>query len=180
MRRRTAIGLIALGGASAMATRFAVRRAGPGARRAPAIWVPRFAPPPKIPPVLDPTTRTETQDEYDIVQREAEQEIPPGYTTKIWGYEGCFPGLTIRVRRNRTAVVRQTNRLPTHTVVHLHGGVTPPDSDGFATDMVRPGVADVHVSKPPARLHALVPRSRHGSHGREHLSRPCRFLHHRG
>ena len=144
MRRRTAIGLIALGGASAMATRFAVRRARPGARRAPATTVLRFELPLKIPPVLDPTTRTETQDEYDIVQREAEREILPGRLTKIWSYEGCFPGPTIRVRRNRPAVVRHTNRLPTHTVVPFHGGVTPQDSDGFVTDMVRPGESRIY------------------------------------
>ena len=139
MRRRTAIGLIALGGASAIATRFAVSRAGASARGTPAVTVPRFELSLKVPPVLEPTARTGTQDEYDIVQREAEQEIVPGHITKIWGYQGCFPGPTIRVRRNRTAVVRHTNRLSIHTVVHVHGGVTPADSDGFTMDMVKPG-----------------------------------------
>lgn len=144
MKRRTAIGLIALGGASAIATRIATSRAGT-AKRTPATMVPRFELSLKIPPVLKPTRQTETQDEYDIVQREAEQQVVAGPTTRIWGYEGCFPGPTIRVQRNRTAVVRHTNRLPGHTVVHLHGGMTPADSDGFASDMVAPGETRMHT-----------------------------------
>jgi spore coat protein A len=144
MKRRTALGLIALGGASAIATRFAVSR-GHATKRAPVMMAPRFELSLKIPPILKPTRQTETQDEYDIVQREAEQEILPGHATMIWGYEGCFPGPTIRVRRDRTAVVRHTNRLRTHTVVHLHGGMTPADSDGFAADMVAPGESRTHT-----------------------------------
>jgi spore coat protein A len=137
MKRRTALGLIAVGGASAVVTRLAVS---PGAReRARTVTVPRFELPLKIPPLLQPTKQTDRQDEYEILQREAEQEILPGHATLIWGYKGCFPGPTIRVKRDRTAVVRHTNRLSTRTVVHLHGGVTPSGSDGFAMDMVAPG-----------------------------------------
>jgi FtsP/CotA-like multicopper oxidase with cupredoxin domain len=137
MKRRTALGLGALGGAS-LATRFFLSRV-QAAGRGPALAVPRFEVPLKIPPVLVPSAIGETQDEYEMVQREAAQEIVPGHQTKIWGYQGSLPGPTNRVRRNRTAVVRHTNHLAVHTVVHLHGGVTPPDSDGFAVDMVMPG-----------------------------------------
>jgi spore coat protein A, manganese oxidase len=140
MTRRTALRLTMLGG-GAITTRLVGRRARAAEH---AIVVPRFEQPLKVPPVLDPTVRTETHDEYDIVQREADQEILPRHNTKIWGYQGCFPGPTIRVRRNRAAVVRHTNRLPTHTVVHLHGGVTPAESDGFAMDMVTPGESRTH------------------------------------
>ena len=143
MKRRTALGLIAIGGASAVATRFVV---GHGAKeRAHTITVPRFELPLRIPSVLEPTRRTDTQDEYEIVQRESEQEIVPGHISKIWGYQGCFPGPTIRVRRDRAAVVRHTNRLSAHTVVHLHGGVTPAESDGFAMDMVMPGESRMYT-----------------------------------
>lgn len=142
MNRRNALGLMAIGGATALATtRFAVLRRAEGN---PATRVPRFELALKIPAVLKPTKRTETQDEYDIVQSEAEQEILPGHATKIWGYQGVFPGPTIRVRRGRTAVIRHTNRLSAHTVVHLHGGRTPSDSDGFATDMVMPGETRIY------------------------------------
>jgi len=45
-------------------------------------------------------------------------------------------------------VMRHANRLSVHTVVHLHGGVTPAESDGFATDMVMPGQSRVYTIMP--------------------------------
>jgi len=138
MNRRTAIGAIAFGGAAALVTaRFAIISG--RADTKPAITVPRFHLPFKIPPVLEPIKHNNTHDEYEIIQREAELEIIPGHLTKIWGYEGLYPGPTLRVRQDRTAIIRHTNHLSTHTVVHLHGGRTPAESDGFATDMVAPG-----------------------------------------
>ena len=148
MNRRKALALIASGGAAA-----ALVPAGcsivhglagnpPGGGTPPGGGKPsgsRFSVPLRIPPVLNPTSSTSAQDEYDIVQSVASQEILPGQTTTIWGYNGIFPGPTIRVKKGRTAVVRHTNRLSTDTVVHLHGGMTPSDSDGFPTDMVMPG-----------------------------------------
>jgi spore coat protein A len=107
--------------------------------------IPRFTLALKLPPVLEPTARTPTHDEYTIVQREAAQEILPGRVTTIWGYQGMFPGPTLRVRRNRLTVVRHTNQLSTPTAVHVHGGVNPPDSDGFAADMVMPGTSRIHT-----------------------------------
>src|ERR1039457_1894373 len=83
-----------------------------------------FAVPLKVPATLTPTRRSEAQDDYDIIQSEADQKILPDRATRIWGYQGEFPGPTIRVQRGRTVVVRQTNRLSTHTVTHLHGGRT--------------------------------------------------------
>jgi spore coat protein A len=86
-----------------------------------------------------------TTDYYEITQREADIEFMPGFRTRIWGYEGMFPGPTIKARRGRAAVVRQTNRLRGETVVHLHGGVTEADSDGFPTDMIMPGESRSYV-----------------------------------
>ena len=142
MTRRTALRLGVLGGASVAAGMI-----GPACARRSARTdaIPRFNLPLKIPPVLAPTVRAPDHDEYTVVQREATQEILPGQVTKIWGYEGLFPGPTIRVRRNRTAVVHVTNQLPTHTATHLHGGINPPDSDGFAADMVMPGKSRTHT-----------------------------------
>jgi spore coat protein A len=107
--------------------------------------IPRFAQALKRPPVLEPTARTPTQDEYTIVQREAAQEILPGRVTTIWGYQGMFPGPTLRVRRDRLTVVRHINQLSTPTAVHVHGGVNPPNSDGFAADLVMPGTSRIHM-----------------------------------
>src|SRR5215469_3893347 len=108
MTRRMALRLSVLGGAS-MAAEMAM---GPACARESArtAAIPRFSLPLKVPPVLAPAVRAADHDEYTIVQREATQEILPGRATKIWGYEGMFPGPTIRVRRNRRAVVHFTNQ----------------------------------------------------------------------
>src|SRR5262245_58048729 len=92
-----------------------------------------------VPPVLSPVRSEAMTDYYEITQREAWAEIIPGVRTRIWGYNGSFPGPTIRARRGRTTVVTHTNSLGIPTVVHLHGGVTRPESDGFPTDSVAPG-----------------------------------------
>jgi FtsP/CotA-like multicopper oxidase with cupredoxin domain len=107
--------------------------------------IPHFEVPLPIPRVLQPVRTDATTDYYEIVQREACVEILPGRHTTIWGYEGTFPGPTIKARRGRTAIVRHVNRLGTPTVVHLHGGVTPPESDGFPMDHVMPGEARAYV-----------------------------------
>jgi spore coat protein A len=65
-------------------------------------------------------------------------EILPGYKTTIWGYEGIFPGPTIEARRGRETVITHRNELPVPVAVHLHGGVTPPESDGYPTDVILP------------------------------------------
>lgn len=100
---------------------------------------PRFRRELQIPQVLCPTRVDATTDFYEIVQREALAEVLPGKKTPIWGYQGMFPGPTIKVRQGHRVQVRHINRLSTPTVVHLHGGLTPPDSDGFPTDYVMPG-----------------------------------------
>ena len=92
-----------------------------------------------IPPVLSPTRWDSAADYYEIVQREAAAEIVSGMHTRIWGYNGIFPGPTIEARRGRPIVVTHTNRLDRPTVVHLHGGITRPESDGFPTDTLAPG-----------------------------------------
>jgi len=104
--------------------------------------VERFTLPLPIPPVLEPVESDETTDYYEITQREATAELLPGYRTTIWGYNGIFPGPTIEARRGRQVVVRQINALPVPVVTHLHGGVTPPESDGYPTDLILPVSGD--------------------------------------
>ncbi|MFC7623084.1 multicopper oxidase family protein [Microlunatus sp. GCM10028923] len=91
-----------------------------------------------IPPVLQPVERRPDADVYEITQRAATAKIIPGLETPIWGYQGIFPGPTIESRSGRTTIVRHRNELPVPTVVHLHGGHTPPASDGYPTDLVLP------------------------------------------
>ena len=104
----------------------------------------KFRSPLPIPPVLQPVRSDGTADYYEIAQCEASVEILPGIRTRIWGYNGLFPGPTIEAGRGRTTVVTHKNDLGVPTVAHLHGGVTRPESDGFPTDTVAPGQARAH------------------------------------
>jgi spore coat protein A len=81
-------------------------------------WNCRFSQPLRIPPTLNPVRKDAEADFYEITQKEADVEILPGKRTRIWGYEGMFPGPTMRAQRGRKVVVRQTNQLPVHTVTH--------------------------------------------------------------
>jgi spore coat protein A len=98
-----------------------------------------FAVPLPIPPVLEPARKDATTDYYEITQKETTARILPELKTEVWGYEGIFPGPTIVARSGRRVVVRQKNELPVPVSTHLHGGVTPPESDGYPTDLVPPG-----------------------------------------
>ena len=97
-----------------------------------------FKVPLPIPSVARPVDTRGGVDRYEIVQKRARQEILPGIKTEVWGYDGVFPGPTIEARRNRPVAVRQWNELPVPVSVHLHGGKTPPESDGYPTDLIVP------------------------------------------
>ncbi|MGW4801521.1 multicopper oxidase family protein, partial [Nonomuraea sp. NPDC004297] len=75
---------------------------------------------------------------YEVTQRVAAVEILPGLRTEVWGYGGTFPGPTFELRRGVPATISVRNELPVPTSTHLHGGVTPPGSDGYPTDLVVP------------------------------------------
>ena len=84
------------------------------------------------------------------------RDLPP---TSLWSYGGAVPGLTFETRSGQGVLVEWANELPAkhflpidHTlhgaerdkpevrgVVHLHGGKTPPDSDGYPEDWYIPG-----------------------------------------
>ena len=106
----------------------------------------RFAVALPVPPVLQPVRRTADTDLYEITQRVGRLEILPGLTTTVLGYNGRFPGPTIVSRSGRMTKVVHTNELAVPTVVHLHGGHTPADSDGYPTDLVLP-VDAVHPTE---------------------------------
>jgi spore coat protein A, manganese oxidase len=102
----------------------------------------RFRVPLPIPPEKERARSTTDTDYHEITQRVREVEIVPGFHTPIFGYDGMFPGPTIRSRAGRRTVVTHRNELPVPTVVHLHGGHTPAEHDGYPTDLVYPaGVA---------------------------------------
>jgi spore coat protein A, manganese oxidase len=97
-----------------------------------------FEVPLPIPPTLKPVRADADTDYYEMTQRVGRQEILPGLKSDVWGYEGIFPGPTIEARSGRRVVIRQHNELPVPVSVHLHGGVTPPESDGYPTDLILP------------------------------------------
>lgn len=124
-----------------------------------------FRRPLSVPRVLAPVARTAGADHYEIAARPALADLVPGRPTPIWGYEGTFPGPTLETRRGRTVDVRHRNELPVPTVVHLHGGHTPPESDGFPTDLVLP--AGRRWDAGHATMHDLAARVTQGE--REHV-----------
>ncbi|MFZ3560399.1 multicopper oxidase family protein [Streptomyces sp. BH055] len=144
--RRKVLGLIA-GGAAGLAV--------PAASAAYAHWTKEstgriltsrialpepFTVPLPTPPRARPVRGTRTTDHYELTQRAAPVEILPGTRTTVWGYDGIFPGPTITARSGRTASVNVLNSLTVPTSTHLHGGVTPPHSDGYPTDVVVPAL----------------------------------------
>lgn len=105
-----------------------------------------FTVPLPVPPVLRPSGASADADLFELEQRAAYAEILPGLRTPIFGYNGIFPGPTLETRSGRSAEVRHTNRLPVPVVVHLHGGHTPAEYDGYPLDVILPegGLPDEH------------------------------------
>ena len=84
--------------------------------------------------------------------------------TRMWGFGSQFPGPTFDVRSGQEILVEWANELPdkhflpidhnlggagkdqpeVRTVVHLHGGKAPPDSDGYPEDWITPGKSVVY------------------------------------
>jgi spore coat protein A len=97
---------------------------------------------------------------YRIAMREmrvkVQRELP---ATRMWSFGESFPGPTIETQIGRAVIVGWVNQLPArhflpidHTimgaevgvpegraVVHLHGGRTPADSDGYPEKWTTPG-----------------------------------------
>jgi FtsP/CotA-like multicopper oxidase with cupredoxin domain len=78
---------------------------------------------------------------HEVHMRRATVQILPGVDTEIQGYDGLYPGPTLRSRIGTPDVVRMVNDLDIDTVVHQHGGHNPSASDGspFADQIIPPG-----------------------------------------
>jgi FtsP/CotA-like multicopper oxidase with cupredoxin domain len=98
----------------------------------------RLPAPFRVPLPIPPLARPVSPGRYHLTQRVAPAEILPGLRTEILGYDGIFPGPTIETRRGEPVVVRHRNELRVPTVVHLHGGHTPHEHDGWPLDLVLP------------------------------------------
>ncbi|WP_018395728.1 multicopper oxidase [Bacillus sp. 37MA] len=105
-----------------------------------------------IPNTLSPKMRSNNSSYYEVTMKEFSQKLHRDLApTRLWGYEGIFPGPTFEVMKNERVFVKWINDLPNkhflpvdttihgseitlpegRTVVHLHGGRTPAHSDGY-------------------------------------------------
>jgi FtsP/CotA-like multicopper oxidase with cupredoxin domain len=119
MRRREFIVASAAAGA---ALALPVRLRGPASASAAG----PFTQPLRIPPVL-------TGDDLTIRMFEADVPILDGPPTRMWTYDGTFPGPTIRRPSGRPTRVTFVHDLPEqagHLTVHRHGGHNRSDEDG--------------------------------------------------
>ncbi len=127
----------------------------------------RFVDPLPIPQIAQPVdhrvapgTAGEQAAYYRVAMRavtaKLHRDLPP---TTLWTYGGSVPGLTLETRSGQGVLVEWANELPTkhflpidhnlhgaekstpevRAVVHLHGGKTPPESDGYPEDWYVPG-----------------------------------------
>jgi spore coat protein A len=108
----------------------------------------------------DPNDSTKMLPLYRVRIEELHQKIhrdlPP---TRMWGFNGNSPGPIFETRSGEGLLVEWQNRLPEHhflpidhtlcgaepdkpevrCAIHLHGGRTPPGSDGYPESWVIPG-----------------------------------------
>ncbi|HEX2271293.1 MAG TPA: multicopper oxidase domain-containing protein, partial [Pyrinomonadaceae bacterium] len=96
----------------------------------------------RIPPVY-------TGSDLNIAMREACVPILPGPCTKMWTYDGMFPGPTIRRPSGVTTRVTFSNELPSSvgsTTVHHHGNHSASRFDGQpAEHLIAPGQKDTYT-----------------------------------
>ena len=85
---------------------------------------------------------------YALTQKLGQARFVPGLATTIAGYNGIFPGPTIRLNQGTRSEVRIRNALPAsgllhsrafRTVTHLHGSASLPQYDGYANDFTAVG-----------------------------------------
>jgi spore coat protein A len=92
-----------------------------------------FTNPLAIPPVL-------TGSNITLEAREADVQLLPGATTRMWTYNGTFPGPTIRRPTGQTTNVTLVNNLSAagSLSLHHHGAHTSSNSDGQPASLLVP------------------------------------------
>jgi len=120
----------------------------------------RYIDPLPILPTLNPVKKKPGSSLYRVrlieFKSKLHSQLPP---TRLWGYEGRYPGPTIEAQTDEAVSVRWENRLPkdhlfpidprvhgamppspaVRTVTHLHGARTPSSSDGLPERWVKSG-----------------------------------------
>ena len=121
-----------------------------------------------IPPVATPTSATKQLEQYTITMKPGTADILPGLDTPVLGYNGLFPGPTIKATRGREVQVRQINQSGRDLNVHLHGGVTEPQFDGHPHDFIPTGTERLYKYPNVARSATLWYHDH--AHGETHLT----------
>lgn len=105
-----------------------------------------------IPKIIKPKGKLKGVDYYELKMQQFKQKLHRDIpATTVWGFDGTYPGPTFEVCKNEWIKVKWINDLPdkhllpvdttvhgagpdtpeVRTVIHLHGGVVEPYSDGY-------------------------------------------------
>lgn len=79
---------------------------------------------------------------FHLVAEPVKQELVPGKTVDLWGYNGSAPGPTIQVNQGDRVRILVDNHLPEPTSMHWHGFEIPNAMDGapgVSQDPIKPG-----------------------------------------
>jgi hypothetical protein len=79
---------------------------------------------------------------FHLIAEPVKQQIAPGKTLDIWGYNGSAPGPTIQVTQGDRVRIIVDNHLPEPTSMHWHGLEIPHAMDGgpgISQDPIPPG-----------------------------------------
>ena len=70
--------------------------------------------------------------EFHLVAEPVVREMAPGFSARLWGYNGQSPGPTIEVVEGDRVRLFVTNKLPERTSIHWHGQRLPNGMDGIS------------------------------------------------
>ena len=79
---------------------------------------------------------------FHLVAEPVKQQILPGKTIDLWGFNGSAPGPTIQVNQGDRVRIVVDNHLPEPTSMHWHGFEIPIDMDGMpgvSQEPIKPG-----------------------------------------
>lgn len=74
----------------------------------------------KIMPSAVPLKTDGGVDYYEMHVKEADQQVLPGNKTKIWGFDGIWPGPTVHATLGRPVTIKIFNDLPVNEKLSIH------------------------------------------------------------
>jgi FtsP/CotA-like multicopper oxidase with cupredoxin domain len=117
-----------------------------------------------VPEVVRPAWASSTTSCYPMTMEEVDAEILPGRLTRVYGFNGKFPGPVIKAASGHRVLVRQYNLLNVPTSIHLHGAHVPESSDGSPMDLIEPGGGAKTYTYPNSQPHANLWFHDHAHH----------------